>query len=211
MLDNSVETLIEPTTSLQSFFKERIESAVEKHSINGHEDTLWYLTQLLCNYSRTHAFLDNNGTRAALTPLAEYYRQAIESSSMHERRQLLQRMGDVAIVVSGLFSGALNRKAIGVDYYISMGETAYSTLADESSRSSRDRSLQGIFEALANDFSDYVVAISEVPIKPDEPKDLMTLIDDWHANRHPATARKLRTQGVVLLEQYASDGSPLHH
>ncbi|MFK7996267.1 MAG: hypothetical protein AB8B87_19165 [Granulosicoccus sp.] len=211
MLDDAVETLIEPTTSLQFFFKERIESAVEKHSINGNEDTLWYLTQLLCNYSRTSSFLDSNGTRAALTPLAEYYRQAIESVSAYERRQLLQRLGDVAMVVSGLFSGALNRKAVGVDYYISMGEAAYSTLADESPHSSRERSLQGIFEALANDFSDYVVALSEVPVKPDEPKDLMTLIDDWQVNKHPTVARKLRSQGVVLLEGYTQGGSTVHH
>lgn len=211
MLDSSVESLIMPTASLQSFFKERIECAVEKHRINGDEDTLWYLTQLLCNYSRTNAFLDNNGTRSALTPLAEYYRQAIESGSTYERRQLLQRLGDVAIVVSGLFSGALNRKAVGVDYYIAMGEAAYSTLADESAHSSKEHALQGIFEALANDFSDYVVAISEVPVKPDQPKDLMALIDDWHANKHPSVARELRSQGVVLLEQYGTDGSNTQH
>lgn len=211
MLENAVENLIEPTTCLQSFFKERIENAVEKHSINRNDDTLWYLTQLLCNYSRTSAFLDNTGHRAALTPLAEYYRQAIESESAYERRQLLQRLGDVAMVVSGLFSGALNRKAVGVDYYISMGEAAYSTLADESPHSSKERSLQGIFEVLANDFSDYVVALSEVPVKSDEPQDLMTLIDDWQANKHPATARKLRTQGVILFEQYTQSGSQVHH
>lgn len=211
MLENAVENLIEPTTCLQSFFKERIENAVEKHSINRNDDTLWYLTQLLCNYSRTSAFLDNTGHRAALTPLAEYYRQAIESESTYERRQLLQRLGDVAMVVSGLFSGALNRKVVGVDYYISMGEAAYSTLADESPHSSKERSLQGIFEALANDFSDYVVALSEVPVKPDEPQDLMKLIDDWQANKHPATARKLRTQGVILFEQYTQSGSQVHH
>lgn len=211
MLENAVESLIEPTTCLQSFFKERIENAVEKHSINGNEDTLWYLTQLLCNYSHTSAFLDNTGHRGALTPLAEYYRQAIESESAYERRQLLQRLGDVAMVVSGLFSGALNRKAVGVDYYISMGEAAYSTLADETTHSSRDRSLQSIFEALANDFTDYVVALSEVPVKPDEPQDLMTLVEDWQANQHPATARQLRAQGVILFDQYTLDRTRVHH
>jgi len=211
MLDNPVGRLIEPTSSLQSFFKERIENAVERHSINGDEDTLWYLTQLLCNYSRSSTFFDNHGHRSALTPLAEYYRQAIESGSSHERRQLLQRLGDVAIVVSGLFSGALNRKAVGVDYYISMGEAAYSTLADESPHSSRESSQQGIFEALAKDFSDYVVAISEVPVKPDEPQDLLALINDWHANAHPATVRQLQNQGVILIEQHALDGSRVIH
>ncbi len=211
MLDTPVEALIEPTTSLQCFFKERIENAVEKHSIDGDEDTLWYLTQLLCNYSRTSAFLDNNGTRAALTPLAEYYRQAIETSSVHERRLLLQRLGDVAMVVSGLFSGALNRKAVGVDYYMSMGEAAYSALADEAPHSTRERSLQGVFETLATGFSDYVVAISEVPAKPAEPQDLMSLVNEWHSNKHPAVARELRMNGVILLDEYSQGSLPVSH
>lgn len=211
MLNSVNDSLIEPTTSLQSFFKERIESAVDKHCIDSDEDAVWYLTQLLCNYAQSSSFLDNTGTRAALTPLAEYYRQAIETSSSHERRLQLRRLGDVAMVVSGLFSGALNRKAVGVDYYISMGEAAYSTLADESTHSSRERSMQGIFEALANDFSNYVVLLSEVPVKPDEPKDLMAMIDDWHANKHPATARELRTQGVVLFEQFVQDTNAVRH
>jgi len=211
MLDTPVETLIEPTESLQGFFKERIENSVARHGLNSDEGALWYLSQLLCNYSRTSAFLDNNGTRCALTPLAEYYRQAAESASPHERRMLLQRMGDVAIVVAGLFSGALNRKAVGVEYYMSMGEAAYSTLADESVCSTKGRSLQGIFEMLAIDFSDYVVAISEVPVKNEEPKDLMALIEDWQTIEHPALKRQLQARGVVLIDSQSQDARHVRH
>jgi len=210
MLDRPLDTLIEPTESLQGFFKERIESAVEKHSINSDEDALWYLTQLLCNYSKTSAFLDNTGSRAALTPLADYYRQAAETSSSHERRLLLQRLGDVAIVVAGLFSGALSRKPVGVDYYMSMGEAAYSSLADESAQTSREKTLQHIFETLANDFSNYVVALSEVPVKPDQPRNLTALVDEWHAEKHPAVARELKSRGVILFDEYTS-GQAVRH
>lgn len=211
MHDSSGDNLIERTANLQCFFKERMESAVEKHSMEGDEDALWYLTELLCNYSRTNAFLDDSGTSAALTPLAEYYRLAAETSSAHERRLLLQRLGDVAMVVSGLFPGALNRKAVGVDYYISMGEAAYSTLADESVSSSRQRSLQSVFESLANDFSNYVVVLSEIPIRADTPIDLMSMIDGWHANKHPATALELRQNGVVLFEQFTQEKNQVRH
>ena len=201
MLNGSVDTLIKPTESLPVFFRDRIEHALQKHGIDTQQDTLWYLTQLLCNYSRTSAFLDSNGTNATLTPLAEYYRQSMEASTVHERRLLLQRLGDVAMVVSGLFSGALRRKAVGVGYYVSMGEAAYSTLADESPHSSRDRALQGIFESLASDFSHYVAALSDVPVKADDPKDLMSLVNEWHADKHPAVARELRARGVILLDE----------
>ena len=204
MVSMSSDCLIQPTSCLQDFFRERIEQSAEKLKIDGNEETLWYLTQLLCNYSRTNQFLDDNGTGATLTPLAEYYRMALESASRHERRLLLQRMGDVAIVVAGLFAGALDRKPISVRYYMSMGESAYATLADEASQSSKDRAMRGIFESLANDFSDYVVVLSEIPTRASREKDLLQLVDEWENTHHPALARELRRQGVFI------DESPEH-
>jgi len=192
--------LIQPTASLQDFFRERIESAIEKHRIDSDDNALWYLTQLLCTYSKTNHFLDDNGTRAALTPLAEYHRLAVESSSEYERRQYLQRLGDVAMVIAGLFSGALSRKVVGVSYYISMGEAAYGTLADESNQASRNRALKSIFESLANNFSDYVVALSEIPHRENEAQNLLQMVDEWENTKHPALAKKLRSQGVFLLD-----------
>ncbi|MBX2880033.1 MAG: hypothetical protein KTR32_08890 [Granulosicoccus sp.] len=193
--------LIQPTVSLQCFFKERLEIVFEKHEIDRNDDTLWYLTRLLCDYSNASRFLDHNGTRSTLTPLAEYYRMALESNTKHERRQQLQRLGDVAIVVASLFSGALKKKPIGVDYYIAMGESAYATLAEETTCSSRERALQFIFETLANEFSDYVVAMSEVPARVDHQKDLLQLVDEWQQNKHPGIAKQLRQKGVILTNE----------
>lgn len=210
MITTSDDCLIQPSSSLQDFFRERIEHAAERNKLDGNDDTLWYLTQLLCNYSKTSRFLDDNGTGATLTPLAEYYRMALESPTKHERRLQLQRLGDVAIVVAGLFAGALNRKTIDVRYYMSMGEAAYGTLAGETSQSSRDRALQGIFESLASDFSDYVVVLSEIPTRSSSEKDLLQLVDEWEANHHPALGRQLRQQGV-FLEENAEDSTSLLH
>ncbi len=207
MITTSDDCLIQPSSSLQDFFRERIENAAERNKLDGNDDTLWYLTQLLCNYSKTSCFLDDNGTGATLTPLAEYYRMALESPTKHERRLQLQRLGDVAIVVAGLFAGALERKPIDVRYYMSMGEAAYGTLAGETSQSSRDRALQGIFESLATGFSDYVVVLSEIPTRSSPEKDLLQLVDEWESNHHPALARQLRQQGI-FLEEETSEGSP---
>lgn len=210
MTMTSDDCLIQPTSSLEDFFSKRLACAAERNNLDGNDDTLWYLTQLLCNYSHTSRFLDNNGTRAALTPLAEYYRMALESPTKHERRLQLQRLGDVAIVVAGLFAGALNRKTVNVRYYMSMGEAAYGTLAGETSQSSRDRALQGIFESLASDFSDYVVLLSEVPTRDTPEKDLLQLVDEWEASHHPALARQLRQQGVFLDEDHETISTHLH-
>jgi hypothetical protein len=198
MVSTPGDCLIQPTTSLQDFFKSSIENAVEKLNIEGNDETLWYLTQLLCSYSKTSKFLDDNGTRAALTPLAEYYRLAVESPTKHERWLQLQRLGDVAIIVAGLFAGALKRKPVNVNYYMSMGEAAYATLADETARSARERSLQLIFSTLSNDFSDYVVALSEIPTRTNHRSNLLQMVDDWEKTQHPALAIELRKQGIFI-------------
>jgi len=210
MVTMSNDRLIQPTASLQDYFHERIEQAADRLNIDGRHDTLWYLTQLLCNFSKTSRFLDDNGNRSALTPLAEYYRMALETSSKQERRLQLQRLGDVSIVVAGLFAGALARKPVGIDYYMSRGEAAYGTLADESSQSSRDRALRGIFESLASDFKHYVVVLSEVPARSSSEKELLQLVDEWETTQHPALAVQLRRQGV-FIDESAGRSDPMLH
>ncbi len=194
----SSDCLIHPTESLQDFFRQRIESSVEKLNIDKNDEALWYLTRLLCNFSRTHRFLDDNNTRASLTPLAEYYRLALESHTKQERHLQLQRLGDVAIVVAGLFAGALQRKPVSVRYYMSMGEAAYATLADEAAHSTRQKSLQAVFESLSNDFSEYVVALSEIPTQTSHEDNLLQMIDEWETTQHPALATALRRRGVFI-------------
>lgn len=209
-MHTSSDCLIETSTSLESFFKHRIEAAVDKLNIDSNDDTSWYLTQLLCTYSRTSRFLDYNGTRAALTPLAEYYRLAVESPTRHQRRLQLQRLGDVAIVVAGLFAGALERKPVNVRYYMSMGEAAYGSLADDTPHSARQRAMQQIFESLANDFSDYVVALSWIPSCTNTEKSLMQKIDDWETSQHPALADELRKLGVFIEDKTNEEQTLLH-
>lgn len=163
--------------------------------IDSDENAQWYLTRLLCNDPRTGAFLCDSGTRSALVLLAEYYRQTLECATSHECKLLLQRLGDVTMAVSDLFSGALKRKAVGISYYIAMGEAAYSALDDVCPQTSRERTLQRIFEVFANDFNNHVMALSEVPVRPEKIKRSAGLIDDLHAHEDPVTACALRLRG----------------
>lgn len=184
------------STSLQDFFHQSVQDVVEKHHIDGIDDTIWYLTQLLCTYARTNRFYDNRSD-GARTPLADYYRQSLEAPTEQERRLHLQRLGDVAIFISSLFAGSLKRKPVNVSYYISMGESAYGTLADSPSQSSRDRALCDIFADLAARFPDYVAALSDIPAKSNE-QTLLQRISEWEQTQHPGIARELREQGIFL-------------
>lgn len=190
---------IDLAANLQDFFDREIRDTIDRHRIDGEDDTVWYLTQLLCTYSRSSRFFDRGqGCAGTLTPLAFYYRAAVEASSDWERRQHLQRLGDVALFISSLFSGSLSRKPVDVDYYISMGESAYGALADAGPRSTRDRALADIFSDLATRFAAYVAALSEIPTRPVSSDSLMQQVLEWERTGQPELARQLRRQGVFL-------------
>lgn len=192
-------SIISASGGLQGFFHDSLCNAADRHGIDSDEDTRWYLVQLLCNYASSGHLFDDAGEGVRLTPLAEHYRHAVEAGNEQLRRLHLQRLGDVALVIAGLFSGVLRRKPVGVDYYISMGGGAYGTLADADARTTRDRALAGIFAQLARSFEEWVVVLSDIPQATEE-RSLVQQLDDWEATRHPAIARRLRERGVFVAD-----------
>ncbi len=207
MLDTTDTTTVCTATNLQDFFRTELSHVVENHHIELGEDSLWYLTQLLYNYRRSEIFFDYNANGGTLTPLAEYYRQAAEAATSVERKLHLQRLGDVSLFVSSLFSGALKRKPIDVGYYMSMGESAYSCLANSSVRSSRDRALASVFEELSESFEKLVNAIADIAVvRSNNSHNLLNLVLEWEQTQCPRLARRLEASGVVL-----SIGTPTSH
>lgn len=159
------DVAISTTHSISDYFRTAVCDAVRQEHVAVSEDTLWYLTQLFSNYHRTDRLFDFDANKSAsatrpLTPLAEYYRMAVESDNATERRLYLQKLGDVAIFISSLYAGALKRKPVGVSYYMSMGESAYGCLADAPANTARHRALAGIFDELSREFTSLVPALS---------------------------------------------------
>lgn len=189
---------ISTTTSLKDFFRTELANVVDEHQVDVSEDTLWYLTHLLYNYRRADQFFDYHADGGTLTPLTEYYRQAVEATSAKERRLHLQRLGDVSIFVSSLFSGALEKKTVNVEYYISMGETAYGFLADTAGNSSRDRALAEIFTDLSQRFCALVTAMADIAGQSRTDESLLTQVLAWEQTQCPKLARRLESRGVVL-------------
>lgn len=154
--------MINKEPNLETYFHNTIRDISSEKNVDIKDHTLWYLTNLLTRYSRSDQFFDFRPESGTLTPLAEYYRQALEAESDHERRLHLQRLGDVAIFVSGLFAPALSKRVVGLSYYIAMGENAYGCLADSRASTAKDKALSEIFDDLARRFSGFVAILSEV-------------------------------------------------
>lgn len=203
MQNNRTDTLINPESSLKAYFHDAIERASDEKHLDAGEHTLWYLTNLLHTYTRSEKFFDYRPDGGTLTPLALYYQAALEATTDQQRRLYLQRLGDVAIFITGVFARALDRRSVGVSYYTSMGENAYGYLADLSGNSTREKVMGEVFTDLSNCFSSYVAVLSTVaPVNKstNQLDDLMQMFNQWQATADPDIEQKLRQRGVILNE-----------
>jgi len=192
---------INQESSLKAYFHAALEKAAEHNHLSTTEHTIWYLTNLLHSYSRSDTFFDYQKDSGTLTPLAAYYHRAMEANSVKERRLHLQRLGDVAMFISGMFSAALEKRIVGKTYYVSMGEAAYGTLAQTAGASSKDRSQAAIFKDLSAHFPAFVKvlnSISEPGVEEDPHLNLLNQFDEWQQSKDPTLAQKLRDAGVLL-------------
>lgn len=201
MQSNKHDTLINTESSLRAYFHEAIERASDKNHVEASEHTLWYLTNLLHNYSRTEYVFDFHRDGGTLTPLVEYYQQALEAENDQRRRQYLQRLGDVAMFISGLFAPALERRAVGVNYYVAMGENAYGFLADTAGETTKEKVLGEVFNELSNHFSSYVSVLSSVAPankKSNRCENLLQVFDQWQQTADPHLEQQLKQKGVIF-------------
>ena len=98
-----------------------VETAVARQKVKSSAVTQTYLVDLL-EQNMINGKIESN------TTLAEMYLTA-SSAEPAVKVELLKRLGDTALYVSGFFGDSLHRKLVDIDYYAEMGETAYGTLA----------------------------------------------------------------------------------
>lgn len=147
---------------LEAFFHRALHDAARHQRLDAGAATLHYLTHLLTDYARSERLFDFTEQGLQIRPLALLYGEAINARSVRERRLWLQRLGDMALFVSGLFAGRLSRRYTDLDYCVAMGGNAYGYLQDTGAANSRDRALGEIFGELSEDFVRFVDLLAEV-------------------------------------------------
>ena len=172
------------------YFKELIESALARQHLQAGDLTTYYLVNLLCQFVRLDAA---TGADDHAEPLALRLGRALESGGM-EQRLRLRRLGDFSLFVSGFFSDSLQRRAVDVDYYVSMGEYAYGSL----SRRDEDAFAE-VFGELARRFVGYMDVLSEVSERTalSSSADVMRVYEKWLRTGSPRSGQKLIDRGIV--------------
>jgi hypothetical protein len=170
------------------YFKELVDAALARQNIGAGELTAYYVVQLLAG------FLERpSGDEAVEVPLAVQLGRALEGAGPQQRASLRQ-IGDVSLFVSGFFSDSLRRKLVDVDYYASIGGSAYGAL----SRQTEDV-FSPVFAELAAHFVSFVDVLSEVSERTAcaSNSDLLRLYERWVKTGSTRCGQLLVERGVV--------------
>jgi len=170
------------------YFKELIETAMERQRLAVRDLTSFYLVNLLTGF----VHFDRSATPTD-EPLGIRLARALQTGGIRQRDGL-REVGDLSLFISGFFADSLTRSLVDVDYYIHLGECAYSSLAKHG-----DPALGDVFDELAGKFAACVDVLGEVSERSalTSNSDVLRLYQKWLRTRSRRSGDLLVERGIV--------------
>jgi hypothetical protein len=171
--------------SVDEFFHEVVTDALSAVDLDASEPTSWYLVSLLGEMTHHRLTDEPLGMKLVEAPI-----------SGAERVRTLKQVGDTSLYVAGFFAESLTRSLVQVEYYIGIGQSAYSQLAKQCGRGS---TLTEVYEELADEFPRFVDVIAEIRKRTEfATTDVTKLYEIWLRTRDEWIEKKLRAIGVLV-------------
>jgi hypothetical protein len=198
---------IEPSLDLRNlheFFRDSLRNIFERQNLRVQEHTEHYVVNLLALYSSAEnvsASSNNSPTRGLNKPLALLLAEAASAPTAEERYRGLQTLGDWSLFLAGFFPERFARRTVDIDYHISMGGSAYGTLAEVSKEFSdnRRKALMTVFAELSCNFQRLVEALNELSETARGPcTNQLRLYEIWLKTGSDRALRQLRAAGVTF-------------
>jgi len=202
MMNTDSEVIV--SADIREYFQGEVETALTQQAVSIDEATAMYLVNLLAAYIHARELFEDSEDGLHIKPLALHYADAVNAPSQSEKTLALRRLGDVALFVSGLFAGSLNRKVVDVDYYIAMGGTAYSCVHDLVGARAGDKS--ELFAELAENFSRLVDVLGVISDSSslNSNSDVLRLYEIWLRTGSTRASEKLQRQGIHVSHNASS-------
>lgn len=199
----AIDSTLITTTSVREYFCDALTTAAHNQEVALQDGTAAYVVNLLTTYCSSAALAPVSDEGRHHKALADIYAEAINAERPEQRNQALQRLGDIALFVAGIFTDSLNRKLVDVDYYIGMGETAYGSLHEAMQRR-RDRFARvELFEDLQQQFAVLVDVLGEISemsgLKAQSHTDMLRAYEIWMRTGSDRARRQLERAGIVPL------------
>src|SRR5580693_9994345 len=198
MSDQSAARHVLPVSSLREYFRDTLQSVLQKQQLAVGDHTQHYVVNLLTLFARSEALFEQTPDGLKLKPVVAMLSEALAAPTLAERQRGLQRLGDVSLFIAGFFARSFAKKLVNIDYHISMGAQAYSTLAD-TDRSRRGAALGRVFAELAGKFQPLVDALNEISESScgQSNRDVLRLYEVWLRTGSRRSWRLLRGLGVL--------------
>ena len=183
---------------VREYFRESVTSAVSNQHIEINTETILYIVNLLTSFLRSENLYERTENGYMIKALALIYADCLDAGTTTEKNLLLQRLGDIALFISGLFSGSLIRSLVDVDYYAAMGGTAYANLAEATRNSHRNQTHSMVFSELSDKFLSLVDVLAEVNEQNacNSDSDIMRLYELWLKTGSRRLAEILQKKGI---------------
>lgn len=145
------------------FFKESVRKAFISRKVETYPYVETYLIKLLQHYldARNLFDYDAHQSESMRKPktLAELYLIATNAERT-KKVELLKKLADKSLYMSGFFGDSFDRKIIDVDYYAEMGRASYRTLASSTPEDTMAK-VYGVFSEKFVQFMDVLAYISQ--------------------------------------------------
>jgi hypothetical protein len=170
------------------FFRDLVETALQRQQLSAREGTSFYLVNLLAGFMHV-----DQSAAGDEEPLGVRFVKALQEAGA-KQRDALRQVGDRSLFISGFFADSLTRSLVDVDYYIQLGEHAYGSLARQ-----QDGTFGGVFDELAGKFPAFVDVLGEVSERTAMASnaDLLRLYEKWLRTRSRRSGDLLASRGIV--------------
>lgn len=158
------------TETPTEYFRELVESAIQRQHLSTREVTSFYLVHLLAGF--IHCDRSGPDDNQAL---GVRFVSALGAAGARQRHEL-RDVGDQSLFISGFFADSLHRSLVDIDYCIQLGEQAYGSLARTG-----DPALGDVFDELAEKFTSFVDVLGDVSERTalTSNTDLLRLYERW--------------------------------
>ena len=191
-----------PVQNLCDYFRQSIDAVIAQQGVTLDPHATHYVVNMMTLFSRSEELYQDDGEFYGVKPLALMLADASDAPTPEHRNSLLQRIGDVALFMSGFFVESLANKAVDIDYYIHMGENAYGSLSEETRGTSHGNAFADIYRELAIKFQILTDVLHEVRDSECGTSNIgvMRTYEIWRKTGSRRAENLLRDQGVVPIE-----------
>lgn len=187
--------------NMREYFRESLQTSMRTTRTHLSDTAQAYLVNLLAEFARAErAFAGSDQGGPVFVDLLVRAQESEGEGETHEALKLYKHMGDSTLYLSGFFSESVEKRG-NVDYYVSLGGSAYDAVARLMRPTAASSS--ALFAELAHRFKQLVDLLEAMSLHGDKSQKkgdaaVLALVERYQRTGSKEVLAALRAEGVVL-------------